>query len=355
MRLRQLLGICPRRPRTIAGAQPAPQVLGQISGCNEVLDGCERDSFFIEFGTRVCALLPKEGKCPHLRRLSRKSREQIVRNLPRSIELLILRLVAFIRLILLAHEIIAQKFFHTQLDLSRRKFPPQLRHALTAVLTQMSIDGMDARIHKDGVPLIPILRRCIDRKNSETALARHKETHDLRHRTKVKVRQLLCGGKKLGGKPCLLIHRIDDFLQRMLSIPRCIIGAHTGDEPLLAHAAERDEDTPPCRDLRKPLRQEIGELLSDALDRNVDIDIRNGHMFTFFTKKAVTRMRSCNSSFPYTTTTRQSPPDSQGSPCRPDTQGRYRYLPPAPSPALPQHYTLRLSAHRTVRHRPLTP
>ena len=38
LRLRQFLGICPRRPRTIAGAQSAPQVLGQISGYDKFFD-----------------------------------------------------------------------------------------------------------------------------------------------------------------------------------------------------------------------------------------------------------------------------------------------------------------------------
>ena len=84
----------------------------------------------------------------------------------------------------------------------------------------------------------------------------------------------------------------------MIPVPHRIVRAHTSDEPLLAHISEGNEDPPAHIDLSQHLRQNIGELLLYALDRNVDIDIRNDHIFTSH-KKTVTRKHSCNSSFPY--------------------------------------------------------
>ena len=180
---------------------------------------------------------------------------------------------------------ITQELFHALLHRRVRQGAAQLCKRLAAMFTQTVIYGMHTRVCKDGMPRVGSFLRRIDREDAQPALPRHEKTHDLRRRTEVKCRKLLCGCKQRGGEPRLLIDRRNDLSQTVPPIPRRIIGTYTGDEALLADIAERDEYAPARCDLREPLRQNIGELLRNALDRNVDIDIRNGHMFTFSPKK----------------------------------------------------------------------
>ena len=133
--------------------------------------------------------------------------------------------------------------------------------------------------------LVRILRCTIDGEDAQTALARHEETHDLRRGAEVERGEFLRCSEELRREPRLLIHRLDDFLQRMPPVACGIMRTHTGDEPLPAYIAERNEDAPAHSNLRERLRQNIGELLRNALDRNVDIHISHGHMFTFSPKK----------------------------------------------------------------------
>ena len=64
-----------------------------------------------------------------------------------------------------------------------------------------------------------------------------------------------------------------------------IIGTYGDNEALDADIAERNEYAPPRIKLGQCSRDHIGERTRNAFDRDIDIDIRDGHMFTFSTKK----------------------------------------------------------------------
>ena len=225
--------------------------------------------------------LRKEGKCTRLCRFTCKSSVHLLRDHTRRIELLVAHLGSLVCMVFLANQMIAQELFHARL--CTRQDMTQLCHSLWSMHAQMLIDGMRCPIRKDG--MICILLRRVDREDAQAALARHEETHHLCRRTEVEICQFLRRRKQHRREPCLLIHRPDDRAQLMCAVTRRIIRAHADNESLHAHTSERDKHTPACIQLHQLIRHTIGECTGNALDRNVDIDISNGHSFPFSAKK----------------------------------------------------------------------
>ena len=218
LRLRQRLSARLTRPCRIAVTHLTAQVLREDMRIGQMSDGRCRNPCLLQFCERVLARRAKELQCAPLRRPPRECTEQFLRNLTRGIVFLILCLVTPIGTVFLAYKTIAEELFQRPIHIARRQSSPQLCPALLAMRAEAVVNSACCRIHEDGMRFIHILRRHIGGKDTQPALARHKEPHHLRCRTEIKCCQLLGRCKQLRRKPRLLIHGLENRAQTMRTI-----------------------------------------------------------------------------------------------------------------------------------------